>query len=70
MKLEDTPLNATERAAATKWMTAHAAKHADARFDYESVTGGYGYRMKVVCLGCGAREDVTDAAAHGGYPHR
>jgi hypothetical protein len=70
MKLEDTPFNATERAAAEKWMAKHRATHEGATFDFESVVGGYGYRLKVVCLGCGQREDVTDAVAHGGYPHR
>jgi hypothetical protein len=70
MNLDDTPLNPNERAAAEKWMAKHKAADGAARFDYESVTGGYGYRLKIVCLHCGAREDVTDAVAHGGYPHR
>ncbi len=70
MQLEDTPFPTVERAAAEKWMAKHRASHEDAAFDFESVVGGYGYKLKVVCLGCGAREDVTDNAAHGGYPHR
>ncbi|HZS38354.1 MAG TPA: hypothetical protein VFF06_16070 [Polyangia bacterium] len=70
MKLEDTPLNPVERAAAEKWMAKHKAAHAEAVFDAETVVGGYGYRMKIVCTTCGTREDVTDLVAHGGYPHR
>ncbi len=70
MQLSETPLNAAERAAAEKWMAKHKAAHAEAEFDYESVTGGYGYRLKIVCKTCGDREDVTDPVAHGGYPHR
>jgi hypothetical protein len=51
-------------------MARHKASHAEAVFDTESVVGGYGYRMKILCSTCGAREDVTDLVAHGGYPHR
>ena len=70
MNLLDTPFNAAERAAAEKWMAKHKATHAEAEFDYEAITAGYGYKMKVLCKTCGAREDVTDNAAHGGYPHK
>ncbi len=41
-----------------------------AEFDFDSVVGGYGYRLKVLCRACGTREDVTDPISHGGYPHR
>jgi hypothetical protein len=70
MQLSETPLNATERAAAEKWMAKHKATHADAEFEYESVTAGYGYKLKIFCIRCGEREDVTDNVAHGGYPHK
>jgi len=73
MKFEDTNLNATERASAEKWLTKHRAASpscADADFEVDAITGGYGYKMKIVCLGCGQREDVTDPVAHGGYPHK
>jgi hypothetical protein len=70
MTLEDSNLNPTERAAAQKWAAKHKTTCAHATFDVQSTVGGYGYRMKVVCEVCGEREDVTDAASHGGYPHR
>jgi hypothetical protein len=70
MRFEDTPLNEPERAAAEKWMTKHKAKCEGATFDVGSVVSGYGYRLKVICLKCGEREDVTDAVAHDPYPHR
>jgi hypothetical protein len=70
MKLEDTNLNANERIAAEKWMTKHKATCAAAQFTTATAVSGYGYRMKVVCVACGTREDVTDVAAHDPYPHR
>jgi len=70
MKFEDTPFNPKEREAAQKWMTKHQATCASAAFDYDTVVGGYGYRFKVLCTSCGTREDVTDMAATGGYPHK
>jgi hypothetical protein len=70
MKLEDTPMNAAEKAAAEKWMAKHRETCPKANFDWDSVVGGYGYRLKVLCTTCGTREDVTDMVAHGGYPHK
>lgn len=70
MELKDSPLNASERAAAEKWIAKHAASCAKAQFEVDSIVGGYGYRLKIVCTSCGTREDVTDLLAHGGYPHR
>ena len=70
MRFEDTPLNANERATAEKWIAKHETSCPDADFKTDSAVSGYGYRMKVVCLRCGAREDVTDIAEHDPYPHR
>jgi len=70
MKFEDTVLNPAERAAAEKWMAKHKATCPDAKFETDTAVSGYGYRIKVVCTRCGAREDVTDAIAHDPYPHR
>ncbi len=71
MKLDDSNLNPTERAAAEKWIAKHrTGACAEAEFDVDAVVGGYGYKMRIVCMSCGQREDVTDGAAHGGYPHR
>ena len=70
MKFEDTPLNEKERETAQKWMTKHQATCQGAAFEYDSVVGGYGYRLKVVCTTCGTREDVTDMVKTGGYPHK
>lgn len=70
MKFEDSPFNAAERTAAEKWMAKHQAACTAAAFDFDSVVGGYGYRVKVLCTACGTREDVTDPISHGGYPHR
>lgn len=70
MKLEDTPLNPTERAAAEKWMAKHKTTCSAAEFDTDTITGGYGYRLKIVCTQCGERQDVTDLVSHGGYPHK
>jgi hypothetical protein len=70
MKLEDTILNDAEKAAAQKWMTKHQASCSGANFEVDTIVGGYGYRVRVWCMACGTREDVTDQVAHGGYPHR
>jgi hypothetical protein len=71
MSLEESPLNATERASAEKWIAGHKKTNpAHDRYDVDSIVGGYGYRLKVVCLTCGQREDVTDNLSHGGYPHK
>jgi hypothetical protein len=70
MKFEDTPLNAAERAAAEKWIAKHTPTCPGATYDSASAVSGYGYRMKIVCMKCGQREDVTDVAEHDPYPHR
>lgn len=70
MNFDDTNLTPVERAAAEKWMAKHLTACSEAEFDTASAVSGYGYRMKVVCLRCGQREDVTDAGAHDPYPHR
>jgi len=71
MKLEDTNLNAVERVNAEKWIVKHKAVNAGHdEYDVDSIVGGYGYRLKIVCMSCGQREDVTDNLSHGGYPHK
>jgi hypothetical protein len=68
--LENAGLTPTERAAADKWTAQHRETCHDATFEVVSAVSGYGYRMKVFCTTCGAREDVTEALAHDPYPHR
>jgi hypothetical protein len=71
MNLEDTTLNPIERANAEKWIVKHKAANPDhADYDVDSVVAGYGYRLKIVCMSCGQREDVTDNLKTGGYPHK
>jgi hypothetical protein len=66
--LDDYPLNATERANADKWI----AKHTCEKPEYEvgSVTSGYGYRIKIYCNACGAKEDISDVAFRDPAPPR
>jgi hypothetical protein len=68
--LEDSGLTPTERKAAEKWMNEHKTACAAPEFEVVSAVSGYGYRLKIVCNACGAREDVTEALAHDPYPHR
>lgn len=70
INLLDTPLNEIERSNAEKWMAKHQTTCAHANFDTDAIVGGYGYKMKILCLTCGMREDVTDNLEHGGYPHK
>ena len=53
-------LHPAERAKAEKWMLAHQGTCAAADFITTSSVAGYGFRMKVLCQSCGAREDVTE----------
>ena len=70
MKSEDLGLTAAEQATADKWMAKHRTTCAAPDFDFDSVVSGYGYRMKIYCLACGAREDITEVAVRDPYPHR
>lgn len=70
-KLEDSILNAKERETAAKWIAKHkTGACANATFEVDSIVGGYGWRRKVICTNCGAREDVSDPIATVGYPHK
>jgi hypothetical protein len=70
MKPEDYPLNDTERANADKWMKAHGAKCEKPDYEVGSVTSGYGYRIKIYCNACGAKEDISDVAFRDPAPPR
>ena len=60
--LDDYPLNATERASADKWMAKHTPACTNPEYEVGSVVSGYGYRVKIYCNTCGAKEDVTGPA--------
>jgi hypothetical protein len=70
VKLEDAGLTPAERATADKWMTQHKTTCPAAAFDFGSVVSGYGYRMKIYCTACGAREDISEVPVRDPYPHR
>jgi hypothetical protein len=70
MKFEDAPLTPAERATAEKWMEAHKSGCPTAVFDFGSVVSGYGYRIKIYCTTCGAREDISEVHVRDPYPHR
>ncbi len=63
-------LHPSEKKKADAFMAKHREKCAGARFVTTSSVSGYGVRMKVVCLACSAREDVSDEAKRDPYPHR
>ena len=60
----------TEKQKADAFMAKHREKCADAEFLTRTSVSGYGYRVKVLCNACGAREDVSDEAKRDPYPHR
>jgi hypothetical protein len=70
MKPEDYPLNATERANAEKWIAKHSPTCAHADYEVGSVVSGYGYRVKIYCNACGAKEDISDVAFRDPAPPR
>ncbi len=70
MKVEDYPLNEAERASAAKWIAKHGPTCATANYDVGSVVSGYGYRVKIYCLACGAKEDISDVAFRDPAPPR
>src|SRR5207302_8002964 len=52
-KIEDSILNANERASADKWIAKHKTASpscANATFEMDSIVGGYGWRRKVICM--------------------
>jgi hypothetical protein len=63
-------LTSGEKARADKFMEAHRAKCAEARFVTATSVSGYGYRLKVLCEACGTRQDVSDEAKRDPYPHK
>jgi hypothetical protein len=70
MNLEDYPLNPTERSNAEKWMAKHGPTCAQANYEVGSVVSGYGYRVKIYCNACGAKEDISDVAFRDPAPPR
>ena len=70
MKPEDYPLNETERANADKWMQKHGASCKEAQYHVGSVVSGYGWRVKIYCDACGAREDISDVGVRDPAPPR
>lgn len=63
-------LTPTERAAAEAWQTKHSSTDKAARFVVTSAVSGFGYRMRVLCTACGAREDVTDKTGRDPIPQK
>ena len=55
-------LKPSEREAADKWKIKHTEKCKHANFIVVSNVSGYGYRLKCLCLTCGAKEDITGPA--------
>lgn len=53
-------LKPAEKEKADKWKEAHKAKCGHPSFIVVSNVSGFGYRLKVLCQSCGAKEDVTD----------
>lgn len=70
MKLEEAPLTPTERATAEKWIAKHTPTCEKAEFEFGSVVSGYGYRIKIYCNTCGARDDISEVPVRDPYPHR
>ena len=68
--LDDYPLNATERASADKWMAKHTPACTNPEYEVGSVVSGYGYRVKIYCNTCGAKEDISDIAFRDPAPPR
>jgi hypothetical protein len=69
-------LTDTEKQAADKWKEKHATTcpgkggKPDERFVVTSAVSGYGYRLKILCEWCGAKEDVTDKTGRDVWPHK
>ena len=53
-------LKPTEREAAENWKAKHREKCPRPSYIVVSNVSGFGYRLKVLCQSCGAKEDVTD----------
>ena len=70
MKLDEYPLNPTERGNADKWIAKHGPSCEGAVYDVGSVVSGYGYRVKIYCETCGAKEDISDIAFRDPAPPR
>jgi hypothetical protein len=70
MKLEANELTPAEQATADKWIAKHQPTCSGAAFEYGSVVSGYGYRIRVYCTTCGAREDITEIAKRDPAPPR
>ena len=47
--------------AADKWKAKHLEKCPKAKYIVVSNVSGFGFRLKVLCQTCGAKEDVSDA---------
>jgi hypothetical protein len=55
-------LKPSERDAAEAWKTKHSAKCPEADYIIISNVSAFGYRLKVLCQRCRAKEDVTGPA--------
>jgi hypothetical protein len=53
-------LKPAEREKAEVWKKKHAEKCGHPSFIVVSNVSGFGYRLKVLCQTCGAKEDVSD----------
>ena len=60
----------SEKKKADAFMAKHKQGCSTAKFVTSTSVSGYGYRVKVLCQACGAREDVSDEAKRDPYPHR
>jgi hypothetical protein len=60
----------TEKKKADTFMAKHREGCSTADYVTSSSVSGYGFRVKVLCRSCGAREDVSDESRRDPYPHR
>lgn len=60
----------SEKKKADAFMEKHKQGCPEAAYRTSTSVSGYGYRVKVLCQTCGAREDVSDEAKRDPYPHR
>jgi hypothetical protein len=61
-------LKPAEREKAEAWKAKHQTTCARPDFIVVSNVSGFGYRLKVLCQTCGAKEEVTDVASRDPAP--